>query len=122
MVFFVLGLWTPLQASPEKETGENENQLSLQQQDKIRQENFAKFLSSTVELRKELAKKQAENRALLFSENPNQAKITALTEQVYQLMNTIQAKAQEAGIGPELTGGTASCCQGGAALPQGKAL
>ena len=112
----VLGLCAPLQ--PSAGEGNGDQQLSLQERDKIRQENFSTFLKETAELRKELAEKQNESRELLLAENPDRNKIAMISEQIYQLIDTIQEKVRIAGVEQGLGAGTTGCgCRRGGPGP-----
>jgi len=68
------------------------------------------FLSETVSLRKEIAIKQAERRALMVGDNPDAKRVAQLTGELFDLREQLQNKAQEkglrdAGFGPDLDRG-----------------
>lgn len=56
------------------------------------------FLSETVELRKALATKNAEKRALMLGDNPDASRVAQLTGEVFDLREQLQSIAQEKGI------------------------
>ena len=99
----------PLLAAPENDTNGARTQISLQERDKIRQDNFNTFLKETAELRQELAEKQTESQKLLLAEKPDRSKIAMVSEQIYQLIDTIQEKAQAAGVEQGLGSGSGGC-------------
>ncbi len=110
---FLLAAIIPLQSVTAQETEKTKQQLTLEEQDALRQKNFSAFLKETVQLRKELAQKQDENSRLLLAEKPDRAKIAMVTEQIYQLMDVLQEKAKAYGLQPGMGSGTAGCgCRG----------
>ena len=72
-------------------------QRQLQLDDKSVEARNA-FLSETVELRKMLATKKAEKRALMLNDNPNPKRVAELTGEIFDLHEQLQTKAQEKGI------------------------
>ncbi len=62
------------------------------------QQKLDTFLAETVELRKELAEKQAAFEKFINTENPDPAKAAMLTNEYYQLRDFLQKKAVQAGI------------------------
>ena len=85
-------------------------QRALQLDDKARDA----FLSETVEVRKALAVKKAEKRALMLNDNPDPKKVADLTGEIFELREKLQAKAQEKGIEqPGYGRGPGSCGCGG---------
>lgn len=60
-----------------------------------------KFLGETVQLRKELAVKRAEKRALMTSENPDSKRVAQLTGELFDLREQMKSKAQELGLSGE---------------------
>ena len=79
------------------------------------------FLNETVELRKTLAVKKAEKRALMLNDNPDAKQVAQLTGEIFDLREQLQAKAQEKGIEkPGFGRGPGSCgCDGPGAGPKG---
>ena len=59
-----------------------------------------KFLTETVALRKELAVKEAEYRALMGRENPDEKKAGKLAGEIFDLRNQLRQKATEHGLKP----------------------
>lgn len=59
------------------------------------------FMVETAGLRKQLAVKQAELRALMAQTNPDEKKVAAATGEAYDLRNTLRQKARERGIESE---------------------
>lgn len=68
-----------------------------------------KFYNETQDLRKQMVMKNAEERAIMRSENPDPAKAAKLAGEVFDLRTTIQTKAEAAGV-QELLG--CGPCQG----------
>lgn len=89
---------------------------SLQIDDKARDA----FLTETVELRKALAVKKAEKRALMLNDNPDPKKVADITGEIFELREKLQAKAQERGIDqPGYGRGPGSCgCDGPGSGPR----
>lgn len=56
------------------------------------------FLNATVTLRKELTQKHAAMRAMMRSENPDPKKASALSGEIFDLRETLRAKAKENGV------------------------
>ena len=80
-----------------------------QQIDPAAQEKYTTFYNETQELRKQMAMKQAERRALMQTANPDPAAASKLAGEIFDLRNTLNEKAQAAGIsqfgGPGMGGG-----------------
>ncbi len=77
------------------------------------QEKFNQFLEETVDMRQDLASKQTDVQTEMISTNPDRQKIAMLTEEIYQLRDALQVKAQEAGIDTGLRSGGGCGCAGG---------
>lgn len=78
--------------------------------DPAMQQKHAKFLQDTKELRKQLAVKQAGQRALMRSAQPDSAQAQQLAGEVFDLREQLRAKAQAEGLpmsmmGPGFHGG-----------------
>ena len=56
------------------------------------------LLSETVELRKQMAQKRAEKRALMKSDNPDPAKAAALAGEIFDIREQLRTKANAAGV------------------------
>lgn len=56
------------------------------------------FRSETVALRKEIATKKAEKKALMLNDNPDAKRIAQLTGELFDLREQLHTKAQEKGI------------------------
>ena len=56
------------------------------------------LLSETVELRKKMAQKRAEKRALMKSDNPDPAKAAALAGEIFDIREQLRTKATAAGV------------------------
>jgi zinc resistance-associated protein len=85
------------------------------------EKSHAAFLTETVELRKSLAVKKAEKRALMLNDNPDPKKVAELTGEIFDLREQLQAKAQDKGIEkPNFGRGPGSCgCDGPGSGPRG---
>ena len=70
----------------------------ISQVDPALQEKREKFFTETQEIRKELAMKRAEKRALLNNENPDPAAVSKLTGELFDLRTSLREKAEEAGL------------------------
>jgi zinc resistance-associated protein len=81
------------------------------------------FLKDTVELRKSMAMKRAEQKALMNNDNPDAKRIAELSGELFELREQLAAKAQEAGLkdigmrGPGLGGGCDGKGPGGLQRP-----
>ena len=72
----------------------------VSQVDPAMQEKRSQFFNETVEIRKEIAMKQAEKRALLSNDNPDPAAVSKLTGELFDLRTSLRTKAEEAGLPP----------------------
>lgn len=70
------------------------------------------FRADTVELRKQMVMKRAEKRALMSSQNPDPAAVAKVEGELFDLRQTMQTKAQEAGV-PVMGGPRGSRGMGG---------
>ncbi len=77
------------------------------------QERFNTFLEETIDMRQDLAVKQAEVQKEMLSAEPDRNKVALLTEEIYQLRDSLQVKAREAGVDRGLSPGTGCGCSGG---------
>ena len=75
--------------------GQNTAQQSLTPEEK---KKYDHFLEETVDLRKEMADKEAEYRKLMGSDKPDPAQAAMLTNEFYQLRDALTEKAHKAGI------------------------
>ncbi|MFZ5775819.1 MAG: periplasmic heavy metal sensor [Thermodesulfobacteriota bacterium] len=64
-----------------------------------------KFFNDTAELRKKMTVKHAELNAVLAAATPDEKKAAKLSEELFDLRETMQKKAQESGIAGKLCGG-----------------
>ncbi len=62
------------------------------------QEKRDKFFADSLELRKQVAMKQAEKQALLRSDNPDPQLASRISGELFDLRTTLRQKAEEAGI------------------------
>ena len=69
-----------------------------QQVDPAVQEKLDAFYDATQDLRKEIAMKRAEKQALMRSENPDPATLSAVTGELFDLQAEMKTKAEEAGV------------------------
>lgn len=74
------------------------NPVVQQQLDPAVQEKLDKFFTDTQEIRKQIVMKQAEKRALLRSDNPDPVAASQLAGELFDLRNSMKAKAVEAGV------------------------
>jgi len=65
---------------------------SYSDQDK---EKAAAFLESTKKIRKQIAVKRSERRALMKQENPDEKRVAQLTGEIFDLRDTMAEKAKE---------------------------
>ena len=56
------------------------------------------FLSETAALRKEIAVRKAEKRAIMLGDNPDAKRVAQLTGELFDLQEQLQSKAQEKGL------------------------
>ncbi len=75
-----------------------------QQLDAASQAKVDKFHEDTKALRRQMMMKHAEERAILKADNPDPAKAAQLAGELFDLRETMQGKAKEAGV-QELMGG-----------------
>ena len=57
-----------------------------------------KFRNDTVELRKEMATKRAEQHAHMISDNPDAKRVAQLTGEIFDLREQLKSKAEESGL------------------------
>ncbi len=69
-----------------------------QQYDKTTIEERDTFLRETAELRKSIAVRKAEKRALMLNDNPDAKRIAQLTGEIFDLHEQLKAKAGEKGL------------------------
>ncbi len=74
--------------------------LQRQQPDPEKAEILNTFLAETTGLRKEMAVKRAEKRALMHSEKPDAARVAQLTGDIFELREQLHGKARAAGLNP----------------------
>lgn len=77
---------------------EENTQISIPQIDAATQERMAQFYADTAGLRKQMAMKLAEERALMLGDDPDPKKAAALAGELFDLRHALQNKASEAGI------------------------
>lgn len=70
------------------------------------------FREDTTELRKQMAMKRAEKRALMASENPNPTEVAKVEGDLFDLRDQMRSKAIEAGV-PAMGGGSRAMRKGG---------
>lgn len=68
------------------------------QVDPATQEKVDKFIADTQALRKEIAMKRAEKRAMMRADNPDPAAVSKITGELFDLQATMRQKADEAGV------------------------
>lgn len=73
-------------------------QMQYQQLDPAVKEKLDKFFTDTQDIRKEMAVKRAEQRAMLRSDNPDPAVAGKLAGELFDLRTTMHQKAEEAGV------------------------
>lgn len=56
------------------------------------------FLAETTELRKEMATKKAEKRAIMLNDNPDAQRVAKLTGEIFDIREKLQSMAKEKGI------------------------
>ena len=61
-------------------------------------EAYDTFRSETVELRKGIATKKAEKKALMLNDNPDAKRVAELTGELFDLREQLHSKAQEKGL------------------------
>jgi zinc resistance-associated protein len=104
----------------------NGGQPNAQAMDEETKKAYNAFMDSTVELRKDMFSKREQMRALTFADNPDQAKIDALADEMFDLRTQIQEKAAEVGWqggigGPgNGCGGPGRGCGGGMGMGYGR--
>lgn len=70
----------------------------FQQLDQATQDKITQFFKDTRPLRKEMAMKRAEKKALMRSDNPDAQAVARLTGELFDLRVSMQDKAEEAGV------------------------
>ncbi|THB78541.1 MAG: periplasmic heavy metal sensor [Desulfobulbaceae bacterium] len=70
----------------------------VSQVDAATQEKLEAFYNDTLDIRKQLTMKRAEKQALLRSETPDPAAMSKIAGEMFDLRQTLQQKAQEAGV------------------------
>ncbi len=70
----------------------------FQNMDAETREKHSAFLTATTALRKDIAVKRAEKRAIMRSDNPDPNQTAQLTGELFDLRSQMRAKAEEAGI------------------------
>jgi len=71
---------------------------NYQMLDEAAQEKVSAFREATIELRKEIAMKRAEKRALMQAQTPDAATVAKVEGELFDLRSEMQKKAQEAGM------------------------
>ncbi len=71
---------------------------NYQMLDEATQAKVGAFREATVELRKEIAMKRAEKRALMRAQTPDAAAVAKVEGELFDLRSEMQSKAQEAGM------------------------
>lgn len=92
--------------------------LNYQQLDEATRDKLDVFRAETVELRKQIAMKRAEKRALMSSETPDPAAVARVEGELFDLRTTMQQKASDAGI-PMMGGPRGMRSMGGGRGPGG---
>ena len=83
--------------SPCNQCDQSESRGQLQLDEKSIEARDA-FRSETVALRKEIATKKSEKRALMLNENPDAKRVAQLTGEIFDLREQMHTKAKEKGI------------------------
>jgi len=73
-------------------------QMQYQQLDPAVKEKLDTFFADTQDIRKEITVKQAEQRAMLRSDNPDPEAAGKLAGELFDLRTTMRQKAEEAGV------------------------
>lgn len=92
--------------------GAGDGPAAVQVLDEETTKKFDAFRAETVELRKEMAIKRAEMRALMGAEKPDEERAGKIAGQIFDLRTQLQAKADQIGIegfGPGFGGGRGGC-------------
>ena len=71
---------------------------AVTQVDPATQEKIDKFLEDTTELRKQMAMKRAERRALMAAATPDPAALSKVAGELFDLRDTMRKKAEDAGV------------------------
>ena len=77
---------------------QNQGQPVATQVDPAIQQKIDAFVAETAELRKEMAMKRAEQRALMSAETPDPAAVSKVAGELFDLRNILRQKADEAGV------------------------
>lgn len=62
------------------------------------QKTRADFMNDTVQLRKDMATRMAEKRALMISDNPDAKRVAQLTSETFDIREQLRTKAAESGL------------------------
>lgn len=68
------------------------------QVDPATREKIDKFFEDTTELRKQMAMKRAEQRALMTADTPDAAAVSKVAGELFDLRNSLRQQADEAGV------------------------
>lgn len=91
--------------------GQGNGYRATAQMDDATKVKFEAFFKDTQELRKNIAVKRAEKRAMMRNEEPDAKKIGAITGELFDLRASMQAKAEAAGLKDVI--GQGRGCRGG---------
>ncbi|MEE4243321.1 MAG: periplasmic heavy metal sensor [Desulfopila sp.] len=84
--------------------------MNYQMMDNETRDTFDAFRAETTGLRKQIAMKKAEQRALMSSQTPDPAAVSKIAGELFDLKTEMQTKAKEAGVpwmmGPRGKGGS----------------
>jgi zinc resistance-associated protein len=78
--------------------GHHTGMAGTAQMDEATKAKYKAFLKDTQELRKKIAVKRAEKRALMRSENPDVEKVGEVTGELFDLRTSMSEKAEAAGL------------------------
>lgn len=97
--------------------------MNAPQLDTATQEKIDVFVSDTVELRRQIAMKRAEKRALMMNQPTDPAAIAQVTGELFDLRTQMRSKAEEAGV-PMMSGprGFGQGMRGGGMGRSGKSM
>ncbi len=92
------GYWNNNMQAPNVQAPGPRMQMQYNQVDPAVQEKLDKFFTDTLDIRKEIAVKQAERMALVRSDNPDPGAVGKLAGELFDLRTTMHQKAEEAGV------------------------
>lgn len=82
------------------------------QLDDATKKKFDKFMEETQDLRRQMAVKRAESRAMMRAKEPNASEVGKVAGELFDLRSTMRAKAKEAGLAEVMGAGKHGDCRG----------